>query len=316
SNLITKTGKARIFTFTMEAKSVITFPSGEMRLPGAGFYEITGLAWSGRGKIARVEISTDGGKTWDLAALQDPVLPICQTRFRFPVWDGTPATLQSRATDETGYAQPTHQQLIVERGALDAPGMLFYHMNAIQSWGVAADGSVKNVHPLADAIKRIGAAAVANVLALTLANAQGYPSKFELGQPASEQEIAAIATATAADAKGLPPGRGDYAGGKQVYETACAACHGADIMGVTNIPNMPAGASLRLIGGRGTLTSPKAVATVESYWPYATTLFDYIRRAMPFTAPGSLSVDEIYAVCAYILAEATISDKATVPDVH
>jgi sulfane dehydrogenase subunit SoxC len=149
SDLITKTGKARIFTFTMEAKSVITFPSGEMRLPGAGFYEITGLAWSGRGKIARVEVSTDGGKTWSLAALQDPVLPICQTRFRFPwLWDGMPATLQSRATDETGYTQPTHQQLIAERGPLDAPGMLFYHMNAIQSWGVAADGSVKNVHPM------------------------------------------------------------------------------------------------------------------------------------------------------------------------
>jgi sulfane dehydrogenase subunit SoxC len=147
TDLITKTGKARIFTFTMDAKSVITFPSGEMRLPGAGFYEITGLAWSGRGKIARVEVSTDGGKTWSLAALQEPVLPICQTRFRFPwLWDGTPATLQSRTTDETGYTQPTHQQLIAERGPLDAPGMSFYHMNAIQSWGVAADGSVKNVH--------------------------------------------------------------------------------------------------------------------------------------------------------------------------
>jgi sulfane dehydrogenase subunit SoxC len=148
TDLITKTGKARIFTFTMDAKSVITFPSGDMRLPGPGFYEITGLAWSGRGKIARVEISTDGGKSWALAALQEPVLPICQTRFRFPwIWDGQPAVIQSRATDETGYAQPTHQQLIAERGALEAPGM-FYHMNAIQSWGIAADGSVKNVHPL------------------------------------------------------------------------------------------------------------------------------------------------------------------------
>ena len=148
TDLITKTGKARIFTFTMEAKSVITFPSGEMKLPGPGFYEVTGLAWSGRGKIARVEVSTDGGKTWSLAALQDPVLPICQTRFRFPwIWDGTAMVLQSRATDETGYTQPTHQQLIAERGPLEAPGMM-YHMNAIQSWGVAADGSVKNVHPL------------------------------------------------------------------------------------------------------------------------------------------------------------------------
>src|SRR3954451_3584740 len=148
TDLITTTGKARIFTFTMDAKSVITFPSGEMKLPGPGFYEITGLAWSGRGKIARVEVSTDGGQTWGLASLQEPVLAISQTRFRFPwIWAGAPATIQSRATDETGYTQPTHQQLIAERGPLEAPGM-FYHMNAIQSWGIAADGSVKNVHPL------------------------------------------------------------------------------------------------------------------------------------------------------------------------
>jgi sulfane dehydrogenase subunit SoxC len=148
TDLITTTGKARIFTFAMEEKSVITFPSGEMNLPGTGFYEITGLAWSGRGKIARVEVSTDAGKTWNLASLQDPVLPICQTRFRFPwVWNGAAAVIQSRATDETGYMQPTHQQLIAERGPLES-GPLFYHMNAIQSWAIAADGSVKNVHPL------------------------------------------------------------------------------------------------------------------------------------------------------------------------
>ena len=148
TDLITTTGKSRIFTFTMEAKSAITFPSGEMKLPGAGFYEITGLAWSGRGKIARVEVSTDGGKSWNLASLQEPVLAISQTRFRFPwIWDGKPAVIQSRATDETGYSQPTHQQLIAERGPLET-GSLFYHMNAIQSWGIAADGSVTNVHPL------------------------------------------------------------------------------------------------------------------------------------------------------------------------
>ena len=76
------------------------------------------------------------------------VLAISQTRFRFPwIWDGTPTVIQSRATDETGYSQPTHQQLIAERGPLET-GSLFYHMNAVQSWGIAADGSVKNVHPL------------------------------------------------------------------------------------------------------------------------------------------------------------------------
>jgi S-disulfanyl-L-cysteine oxidoreductase SoxD len=164
-------------------------------------------------------------------------------------------------------------------------------------------------------IPRAGAAtAVASILTLGLVHAQGYPNTFQFGQPATEQDIAAIAIAIPTDGKGLPPGRGDSARGKQVYETACAACHGADLMGVASIPNMPTGAELRLIGGRGTLTSPKAVATVESYWPYATTLFDYIRRAMPFTAPGSLSADEIYAVCAYILSEAKIIDKATVLD--
>ena len=76
------------------------------------------------------------------------MLSISQTRFRFPwIWDGTPAVIQSRATDETGYLQPTHQQLIAERGPLES-GAQFYHMNAVQSWGIAADGSVKNVHPV------------------------------------------------------------------------------------------------------------------------------------------------------------------------
>ena len=91
------------------------------------------------------------------------------------------------------------------------------------------------------------------------------------------------------DGKGLPPGRGDYAAGKSVYEAKCAACHGADLKGMAGLPDMPSGGALRLIGGRGTLASANPVLTVESYWPYATTLFDYIRRAMPFSAPGSLS---------------------------
>src|SRR3954465_14567580 len=146
------------------------------------------------------------------------------------------------------------------------------------------------------------------------ARAQGYPSKFDFGTPASTQDIAAVAIAIAPDGKGLPAGKGDYAAGKQVYETTCSACHGANLQGVAGLPNMPAGASLRLIGGRGTLTTKNPVMTVESYWPYATTLFDYIRRAMPFQAPGALSADDVYAVSAYILAEGKIIDKAMVLD--
>jgi sulfane dehydrogenase subunit SoxC len=141
-------GKARQFSFTMEAKSVITFPSGEMKLPGPGFYEVTGIAWSGRGRVKRVEVSTDGGENWELASLQEPIMPVCHTRFRFPWrWDGKPAILQSRCQDETGYIQPTIQQLVDVRG-LDGHAKFgsVYHLNGIQSWAVASDGSVTNVH--------------------------------------------------------------------------------------------------------------------------------------------------------------------------
>ena len=138
-------GKARQFTFMMEAKSVITYPSGEMQLDGPGFHEITGIAWTGRGRVRRVEISTDGGRHWQLAQLEAPVLPICHTRFRFPWrWDGREAILQSRCTDETGYTQPTRRQLIAVRGDNGRFGSL-YHFNGIQSWKVNRDGSVENV---------------------------------------------------------------------------------------------------------------------------------------------------------------------------
>jgi cytochrome c5 len=158
------------------------------------------------------------------------------------------------------------------------------------------------------------AATLAVLAAPAMTCAQGYPTKFDFGAPASAEEVAEIAIAIAPDGKGLPAGKGDYAAGKIVYERACSACHGANLQGVAGLPDMPAGAALRLIGGRGTLTTKNPVMTVESYWPYATTVFDYVRRAMPFQAPGSLTVDEIYSVVAYILAEGNIIDKAIVLD--
>jgi sulfane dehydrogenase subunit SoxC len=141
-------GKARQFSYTMEAKSVVTSPSGEMKLNGPGFYEIEGLAWSGNGKIKRVEVSTDGGKNWSSANLQGPILSVCHTRFKFPWrWDGTPAVIQSRCQDETGYIQPTIKQLVDVRG-LDGHAKFasVYHLNGIQSWSINNKGEVKNVH--------------------------------------------------------------------------------------------------------------------------------------------------------------------------
>jgi S-disulfanyl-L-cysteine oxidoreductase SoxD len=158
----------------------------------------------------------------------------------------------------------------------------------------------------------LGLAALLLAATAAAAWAQGYPSRFELGAPATEQDIAAVATAIPADGKGLPPGKGEYAQGKQVYESACAACHGANLLGVAGLPDMPAGAALRLIGGRGTLTSQKPIVTVESYWPYATTLFDYIRRAMPLYESKSLTNDEVYGVVAYVLnLNGVVADDAT-----
>jgi sulfane dehydrogenase subunit SoxC len=134
-------GTARIFTFMMEAKSVITFPSGGQTLQGAGFYEISGLAWSGRGKIARVEVSTDGGQNWKDANLQEPRLSKAFTRFRLPwKWDGRATSLASRATDESGYIQPRGEELVAVRGLASN-----YHNNGVKFWSVKEDGSVSNV---------------------------------------------------------------------------------------------------------------------------------------------------------------------------
>lgn len=134
-------GKAYQFSLVMEAKSVITKPSGRQQLR-PGFHEIQGLAWSGRGRIRTVEVSVDAGRTWQPAQLQEPVLSKCHTRFRFPwKWDGQEAIIQSRCLDETGYQQPTRDALIKVRGIHSS-----YHYNGIQSWKIGQDGFVRNVY--------------------------------------------------------------------------------------------------------------------------------------------------------------------------
>lgn len=134
-------GTAYQFSLAMEAKSIITNPSGRQQIR-PGFREIQGLAWSGRGRITSVEVSVDAGRTWHIARLEEPILPKCHTRFRFPwTWDGQETVMQSRCLDETGYKQPSRTALIEVRGIHSS-----YHYNGIQSWKIGRDGLVRNVH--------------------------------------------------------------------------------------------------------------------------------------------------------------------------
>jgi len=141
------------------------------------------------------------------------------------------------------------------------------------------------------------------------------PQRLGFGRPATPQELGAEDIDVRADGAGLPPGQGSVEQGAALFASTCAACHGER----GEKPVIPA---LRLVGGRGTLATPGAVQTVGSYWPYATTLFDYIRRAMPFEAPESLTADQVYAVTAYLLhlngivPDGAVLDAATLPNVQ
>lgn len=126
------------------------------------------------------------------------------------------------------------------------------------------------------------------VMCALAAEAQPYG----IGKPASEREIAGWNIDIAPDGKGLPKGSGSVAQGKTVYDAQCASCHG---------PKGEGKPADRLVGGRGTLASGKAVRTIGSFWPYATTVYDYVFRAMPYNAPQSLTPDQVYAVTAYLL---------------
>ena len=134
-------GTHRQYTSIQEVKSVITSPSGGQVLLQKGIQSITGLAWSGRGKVKRVDVSSDGGRNWKPARLEGPVLPKCLSRFNVDfIWDGKPAIFQSRAVDDTGQIQPSYRELRQVRASRS-----IYHNNAIQSWALDASGEVKNV---------------------------------------------------------------------------------------------------------------------------------------------------------------------------
>jgi sulfane dehydrogenase subunit SoxC len=148
---ILPSGKAYRFFFLQEVKSFITHPSFGQKLTEPGLHEISGIAYSGTGRIAKVMVSADGGKSWAQAALQAPVLSKAFTRFRMPWhWDGGPAVLQSRAWDEAGNVQPTRAQIVAERGETKSvPNVLGFpsqHFNGITSWSVERNGEVKHVY--------------------------------------------------------------------------------------------------------------------------------------------------------------------------
>lgn len=144
-------GNVYRFFFVSEVKSFITWPSYGLSLKGPGLHEISGLAYSGEGRISRVMVSADGGKTWGQAALQEPVLSKAFTRFRMPwKWNGGPAVLQSRAYDQFGNAQPTRAQFVAARGEYARTPVITafqnHHFNAVMSWAVSASGEVTHVY--------------------------------------------------------------------------------------------------------------------------------------------------------------------------
>jgi cytochrome c len=147
----------------------------------------------------------------------------------------------------------------------------------------------------------------------TLSAQSAQSPQYSVGRPPTADEIRDLGSAIAPDGTGLPAGSGTVAAGRQVYDARCAQCHGAAGEG---------GVGARLVGGRGTLATPQPIKTVGSFWPYATTLWDYVNRAMPFDRPGSLTAPDVYAVVAYVLRlngivdDTVVLDAATLPKVR
>ena len=150
------------------------------------------------------------------------------------------------------------------------------------------------------------------ILLAAAATLSAQSPRFGVGRPPTPEEIRNLESAIAPDGTGLPPGSGTVVDGRQLFAAQCARCHG---------PEGEGGVGARLVGGQGTLASPRPLKTVGSFWPYATTLWDYVNRAMPFDRPGLLSPPEVYAAVAFVLNlngiidESQVMDAATLPKV-
>ena len=293
-------GRSLLFTFPMEVKSVITSPSGMQKMQGPGLYQVSGMAWSGFGRIRRVEVSADGGKSLGAsrarrsrAADGGHALPHAVALGRQPERaaeprhrrDGRRAAVASRA----------------DGGARRAVSLPLQRDSELERRG--GRRGEQRLCVSSRSRSRLGSAWLA------CATAQEGPG---LGVPATPEQVAGWDISIGPDGAGLPPGSGTAAAGKTVYEAKCLACHGVDGAGRPND---------QLVGGQGTLREAAPIRTVGSYWPYATTVFDYIRRAMPYVTPHSLTADETYAVTAYLLAlngviaQDAVMDASTLPKV-
>ena len=275
----------------MEVKSFITHPSFGHSLKEPGFYEISGVAYSGTGRIAKVMVSADGGKSWGEAALQGPVHAKAFTRFVMPWrWDGQPAILQSRAWDEAGNVQPLRAEFVAARGETREAG---------DDSARLPQPALQQPHELGHRQQRGDQACLcisdccAAPCALRSAPVARSPQSPKLGKPISEADIKQWDIAVLPDGTNLPPGSGTPAQGAKIFAEKCVACHGEGGKGGAAPGAGP------LVGGAPLTNGIDTLKTIGNYYAYATTVFDYIRRAMPFNMPRSLTRQR--SLCAHRL---------------
>ena len=299
-------GKARWYHFEWGPKSVITRPSAGLAIPGKGYVQITGLAWSGAGKVTKVDISTDGGKTWKEARIQTPVHTKAHTRFTFDwAWDGGEAVLLSRCTDETGDVQPSRAELfahwgISERGSSQNRTAPFISMPcSLGSWPATGACTMRC------SVSLLASAMILAAPALGLAQSPAY----NVGTPLSQDEIQKFDFMIGPEGQQLPAGHGSAKEGAVIFAQRCEVCHGK---------NGQSGVLRRLVlGSPGKpFLGPFKDNDKDSvaYYPYATIAWDYINRAMPVPKPGSLTHDEVYALTAFLLYRNGIIQEADVMD--
>ena len=279
-------GKHRQYTWIQEAKSVITSPSGGQVLLDRGYHQITGLAWSGRGKVRRVDVSTDGGRNWRTARLQEPVLTKALTRFRIDwTWDGGPALLQSRVIDETGYVQPTIRA--AARGARHAVDLSQQRDPDLarrrDRRGHQCPGRSRRPEFSQSAEAPRMAMRRSSALCALVACCRSQTPHRCNSASASRRRRRRSPAGTSTCGPTAPDCRraaGSVAQGQAIYDEKCASCHGT--FGESN-------SYLQIAGGVGSLATDQPVRTTGSKLNYATTLWDYINRAMPFNAPQTLT---------------------------